>query len=624
MCGILAVYDAQRRWSPEVFSKALDVLASRGPDGQGVWQGDEVLLGHRRLSIIDLEGGAQPMASGDGQALVTFNGEVYNFPTLRSELEGRGHVFQTSSDTEVILGAWREWGADCVDHLEGMFAFVIWDRRHRTLFAARDRTGIKPLYVGQSDGAVIFSSTLAPFFELPGFNFEIDREAIRDLLVYDYVPAPRSMLRAVRKLRPGHCVFWKVSEPFPESRPFWEVPPCDDRPVEFQELVERCESALDRSIQRQMISDVPLGAFLSGGIDSSLIVASMARFSDEPVTTFSVSFQSGSNEAPIAREVAEQYGTRHVEVEAGSITSDTLLDTLGRLDEPLSDPAIVPTRLISAVARERVKVVLSGEGGDEVFGGYPRFLTPDPSGFDGLGWARRGLKGLIDRAPFPIPGAGRIYQGLLSSREVIEWERARFGDGGYPGRQLRRLLTLSPESYSPQDYLTDWRGKMQRYSVDEETYDADTLMRVDMLTKLSENHLFKSDRASMMESLELRVPFLDELVLNEVLHRPVHAKIVQGRLKAILIELCKSRLPRAVWDRPKHGFNVPMGHFMAVEWREAVEELLSWGEQSLPLFDYGALRAAQRENQRTRMVARTLWSPLMLIAWFRAHPAAKL
>ena len=624
MCGILAVYDPQRRWSPDVFSQALDALASRGPDGSGIWQGDEVLLGHRRLSIIDLEGGAQPMSSDDGQTLVTFNGEIYNFPTLRSDLESRGHVFQTSSDTEVILGAWREWGGDCVDHLEGMFAFVIWDRRRRIFFAARDRTGIKPLYIGQFDGAVIFSSTLAPFFELPGFDFQVDREAIRDLLVYDYVPAPRSMLRAVRKLRPGHCLLWKISEAFPESRPFWEIPACEDRPIEFPELVQRCEHALDRSIERQMMSDVPLGAFLSGGIDSSLIVASMARLSDEPVTTFSVSFESGSNEAPIARQVAERYGTHHVEVEAGSISSDTLLDTLGRLDEPLSDPAIVPTRLISEVARERVKVVLSGEGGDEVFGGYPRFLTQDQSGDTGVHWARRGLKELIDRTPFRIPGAGRIYHDLLSPQEVVEWERARFGDGGYPGRQLRRVLKLPPESYRPQDYLNDWREKMHRFSSGGEAYDADALMRVDMLTKLSENHLFKSDRASMMESLELRVPFLDELILAEVLHRPAQAKIVGGRLKAILVELCKTRLPRAVWDRPKHGFNVPMGHFMAVEWKDAVEELLSWGEQSLPLFDYAALRAAQRENQRTRMVARTLWSPLMLIAWFRAHPAAQL
>jgi len=217
-----------------------------------------------------------------------------------------------------------------------------------------------------------------------------------------------------------------------------------------------------------------------------------------------------------------------------------------------------------------------------------------------------------------------VYQGLLSPKEVVEWERVRFGDGGFPGRELRRVLKMSPDMYRPEAYLEDWLQKMSHYGGGQEAYDADTLMRVDMVTKLSENHLFKSDRASMMESLELRVPFLDEGLLDSVLSLPVTSKIVEGRLKAILIELCKSRLPREVWDRPKHGFNVPMGRFMAVEWKEAVEELLSWGEQSLPIFDYGWLRAAQRENQRTHLVARGLWSPLMLISWFRAHPGARL
>ena len=624
MCGILAIYDPKRRWSREAFLHALNTLESRGPDGDGVWQEADVLLGHRRLSIIDLEGGAQPMASADGRALVTFNGEIYNFPLLREDLMARGHVFQTQSDTEVILACWREWGADCVEHLEGMFAFAIWDRSTQTFFAARDRTGIKPLYIGQWDGAIVFSSTLAPFFELPGFDLAVDPEALRDVLVYDYVPAPRSMLRCVRKLRPGHSLLWQVADPFPASHAFWEVPHCDPQPVDFSELVDRCSRALDRAIERQMISDVPLGAFLSGGIDSSLIVASMARFSSEPVTTFSVSFESGSNEAPIARQVAEQYGTEHIEVEAGSIPSETLLDTLARLDEPLSDPAIVPTRLISAVARERVKVVLSGEGGDEVFGGYPRFLMGETRVHGSQPWWARRVKAWVDRAPFRIPGIGRVYQDLLSPKEVVEWERVRFGDGGFPGRELRRLLTMPPEMYRPEAYLDDWLQKMAHYGGGQEAYDADTLMRVDMLTKLSENHLFKSDRASMMESLELRVPFLDEGVLDAVLSLPVTSKIVGGRLKAILIELCKSRLPRDVWDRPKHGFNVPMGRFMAVEWKEAVEELLSWGEQSLPILDYGWLRAAQSENQRTHLVARGLWSPLMLLSWFRAHPGARL
>lgn len=621
MCGILALYDPRRRWNLPTFEKSLARLESRGPDGFGIWQDGEVCLGHRRLSIIDLEGGAQPMISASGRTAITYNGEIYNFESLREELIERGHAFATRSDTEVILAAWEEWEADAVDHIEGMFAFVIWDKARRRIFAARDRTGIKPLYYSVWEGGLIVASTLDPFFELPGFDCRVDPEAIRDVLVYDYVPAPRTMLKQVRKLVPGHVFQWSPGDRDVACSRYWEVPRCDRRPVDFQELTSRCRVALESAVERQMISDVPLGAFLSGGIDSSLIVAMMARVSSSPIRTFSVSFRDGSNEAPIARSVAERYGTEHVEFEAGSIDSETLLDTLMRLDEPLSDPAIVPTRLISAVARKHVTVVLSGEGGDEVFGGYPRFQHDESAHPNRPSGTQRALKRFVDALPIPVRGFGRHYESWLTPQEAIEFERARFGGSRLPGRDLAGVLTLPPESYHPERYLDDWREKMARYS---DRYDTDTLMRVDLLTKLSENHLFKSDRASMMESLELRVPFLDELVLAEVLPHPASAKIVDGQLKAILIALCRDLVPREVWDRPKHGFNVPIGRFMAVEWKDAIEELLAWGRVHLPIFDYRRLRAASRLNQRTHQVARSLWSPLMVIAWFRAHPGASL
>lgn len=621
MCGILALYDPRRRWNLPIFETALARLETRGPDGFGIWQDGEICLGHRRLSIIDLEGGAQPMLSPSGRSAITYNGEIYNFEPLREELLARGHRFATRSDTEVILAAFEEWGTDSVDHIEGMFAFVIWDKTRHRIFAARDRTGIKPLYYSEWDGGLIVASTLDPFFELPGFDCRVDPEAIRDVLVYDYVPAPRTMLAQVRKLVPGHVFEWSPGDREAEVRRYWEVPRCDPRPVDFEELTARCRTALETAVERQMISDVPLGAFLSGGIDSSLIVAMMARISSVPIRTFSVSFRDGSNEAPIARRVAERYGTEHVEFEAGSIDSETFLDTLMRLDEPLSDPAIVPTRLISAVARKHVTVVLSGEGGDEVFGGYPRFQQDESAHPNQPSTMQRALKRLVDGFPIPIRGVGRFYDSWLTPREAIEFERARFGGSRLPGRSLTSLLTLPPETYRPDHFLDDWRQKMSRYS---DRYDADTMMRVDMLTKLSENHLFKSDRASMMESLELRVPFLDELVLAEVLPHPASAKIVDGRLKAILIALCQDLVPREVWDRPKHGFNVPMGRYMAIEWKDAVDELLDWGSAHLPIFDYRRLRAARRLNQRTHQVARGLWSPLMVIAWFRAHPGATI
>lgn len=614
MCGFVAILQDAPIVDIATAKRALDTIAHRGPDAAGEWRDGEVFLGHRRLSIIDLATGDQPMHSHDGRYVIVFNGEIYNFPELREELLQGGARFNTRSDTEVILEGYRRWGSEVVRHLNGMFAFVLWDRVGRTAFAARDRLGIKPLCWAMHRGALIVSSTLEPFHVLLGSERKFDLAAVRDVMTFDYIPVPRTIYQGVRKLALGSRFAWSSGASEPTIERYWSPPMADEKatvPDEFE-----LENLLEKAVARQMISDVPIGAFLSGGIDSSLLVAMMARHSSRPVQTFSVAFSEGNvDESSIAELVARQFNTDHTVLRAEDVGAEALLDLIGRLDEPFCDPAFVPTFALSEMTKRHVKVALSGDGGDEVFGGYPKYL-----------WSQNGhqhipfmswLDPVLRASPWRPRGMGHLYWRTLPDDERFRYSWSKYGDFPVFRKDLRQVISEQyHDAAQVEQYFAPWAACAARYG---SKPDMDVLMRADLETYLSENCLVKTDRASMLASLEVRVPYLDELILDRVLPLPASAKIIDGRLKALLLPIARRLLPRQVWDRPKHGFDVPFDIRLAGPWRAALETVLDWGESNLDLFNYGYLRRLHAINLSNGGIGRDLWNPFVFLAWAMAH-----
>jgi len=613
MCGIIAFLHNSELPAP-LARQALASLRHRGPDACGEWSDEHVFLGHQRLSIIDLHTGGQPMHSSDERYVIVFNGEIYNYRELRCELQRSGAQFHTQSDTEVILEGYRRWGPTVAERLNGMFAFVIWDRSERIAFGARDRLGIKPLCWAVDGDVVIVSSTQEPFSQITGFD-QLDPVAIRDLMTFDYVPTPRSIRKNVRKLEPGSRFHWRPGRGQPQVETYWRPPHADQSQIAPSE--EELEELLDRAVSRQMISDVPIGVFLSGGIDSSLLVALMARHSDTPVKTYSVAFaEPGVDESAIAERVAQEFSTDHCVLRAEEIGAEALQELIGSLDEPFCDVALVPLHALSRLTRKHVKVALCGDGADEVFGGYPKYLVAGQSApqlpFSSL--MRRSLEAL----PWRPRGAGHLYCRTLPADERLGFSTiSRYGDFPVFRKDLNQLLAPELRGHAGvADYFEPWERHRQPYGA---TLDTDVLMRADLRTYLSENCLVKTDRASMLASLEVRVPFLDELVLDRVL--PLHSaqKLRNGQLKALLLPMAKRLLPREVWDRPKHGFEVPLPAKLAGPWRPVVEQALHWGARNLPVFNYAYLQRLHRINLSETSIGTELWNPVVLITWAMAQ-----
>ncbi|HLV02459.1 MAG TPA: asparagine synthase (glutamine-hydrolyzing) [Acidobacteriota bacterium] len=611
MCGIFGFFDNKYEVHASTLRKCLDSLSHRGPDASGVWQENGTFIGHRRLSIIDLETGGQPMTSADGRFILSYNGEIYNFQELRKCLIEEGVEFSTRSDSEVVLQGYIRWGERVLNRLNGMFAFLIWDRQLRRLFAARDRLGIKPLCWSLNGSRLIVSSTLEPFRWLDTADY--DFTALRDLMAFDYVPAPKTILSGVRKLEPGCYLSWKEGAKEPSICRYWE-PPLPD-PESAVPSEEELEQLLEQSVQRQMISDVPLGVFLSGGIDSSLLVAMMARHSSRPVRTFSVSFAvEGFDESAIAREVAQRFATNHTVLEAEQISDEALLALIGRLDEPFCDPTVVPTYALAQRTRQHVKVALSGDGGDEVFGGYRKYLRLEERSRR-LPFAAF-LQFWISQMTWRPRGMAHLYKQTLSAEDRIRYTWARYGDFPVFRKDVRQLFSKDyHDLLQVDDYFAPWERVKARYGED---LTMDSLMRVDLQTYLSENCLVKTDRASMLASLEVRVPFLDEFLLDRILPLPAESKIQNGKLKALLLPIARRLLPEGVWNRPKQGFNVPLDQQLRGPWRKAVETALEWGEENIPIFNYQYLRKLHAINLSEGGISRELWNPFVFLAWVMA------
>ncbi|MBN8475322.1 asparagine synthase (glutamine-hydrolyzing) [Sulfuritalea sp.] len=608
MCGILlTVGEAFRR----DFDAALGALGTRGPDARETLAHGAALLGHARLAVIDIDGGRQPMTTTDGRLAMVYNGEIYNFAELRRELEAAGRAFATRSDSEVLLAGYLHWGQAVLEKLDGMFAFAIHDRADGSIFLARDRLGIKPLFWGVHGQGFVAASTLEPFFALAAFPKRLDAEGLRDYLAFQTPLAPRTLVRGIHALPPGACLTWRVGADA-TVRQWWTIPDAGEAAPRHEALVAETDALLAQAIEDQLVADVPLGAFLSGGIDSSLVVHYMAQAGARPIRTFSVRFaEAGFDESPAARAVAEKYGTEHHVLDAPQLGADALAAALADLDQPLADPAYVPTWALSKLTRKHVTVALSGDGGDELFGGYPRFLDSADRYPDSA--ARRALRMMLRHGLAP----GSLTRRALAGAELLLYRRVELGD--YPGSRKDLRAYLAPDvarAAHPESTLQLWRDLAARHG----SYDRGALLRADLWTYLSENCLAKTDRASMAHGLEVRVPLLANALQERMLRLPASVHFDAGGGKAILRALARKHLPEAVWNREKHGFSVPLRTNFAGPWHDWGDAQVAAAATRAPWLAAGALAALWREARLGRGNVRLMYTFAVLLSWLETHP----
>lgn len=631
MCGLAGiVLSREGRPDERIVLAMRDAQRHRGPDEAGIHLAEGVGLGHRRLSIIDLSHGQQPMVDDAAGLALIYNGELYNAPALRAELEASGAAFASHSDTEVLLRAWQQWGEDCLSRLVGMFAFAVWDMRTRRIFLARDQIGIKPLHYGFTRaGDLVFASELKGVLAHPDVERTLDPQALEDYLALGYVPDPKSIYRDVRKLPPGHCLSWHAGEAGPAIRQYWDVSFSRAGDVTADEAVTQLRALLDDAVQSQMVSDVPLGAFLSGGVDSSAVVASMSRVSPQPVRTCSIGFDhDGFDETVYARQVADHLHTQHFERRV-SADDYALLDTLaGIYDEPFSDSSALPTYRVCELARTQVTVALSGDGGDENFAGYRRYRMHAwesslrarlPLGL------RKPLFGLLGRlypkadwAPRPLR-AKTTLQAL--ARDDVE---AYFHTVSTTPAAMRQRLYSARFKQELKGYtaLEVFRAHAEKAPT---RHPLSLAQYLDFKTWLPGDILTKVDRASMAHSLEVRVPLLDHRLVEWASTVPPTLKLKGGIGKYIFKKALEPDLPHQVLYRTKMGFSVPLAAWLRGPLGQRTREALLGGAVAqCGYFEPAVLDQLLREHASGRADhSPTLWKLLMLDAFLRhAQPTA--
>ena len=625
MCGIAGIVGAAP--SGTVLEAMLKALDHRGPDDRGIVHGDGVALGTTRLSIIDLVGGHQPMTSDDQAATIVHNGEIYNFRALRAGLEARGHRFRTQSDTEVILRAWEADGEACVERLRGMFAFAIWDARRRVLFLARDRVGKKPLYYWHEGSTLVFASEIKALLCLPGPARAVDWTALHHYRAYGYTPAARSAFRGIAKLPPGHTATLGAGRLTP--RRYWTLPagpPPAAGPVDLVELGDRLRQEIREAVRLRLESDVPLGAFLSGGIDSSVVVASMREVTSGPIRTFSIGFgaaASSYDERPFARQVAARFATEHHEDVLEPQAAELAPAIVRAFDEPFADSSALATFAVAAATARHVKVALSGIGGDETFAGYPRYLglalserwarLPRPLRRAAGALARRavpetfGSRNLGDRVARFVAGADRP----LPDR-YLAW--TRFFDDAALARLATPALAARLAGDPDADARAAWRTRGHAEAMD-------GAFRVDLATYLPDDLLVMADRMTMAHSLELRAPFCDHHVIETSLALAPSLKTRGWRLKSLLKAAYADVLPPAVLGHRKQGFMIPLARWLCTDLRPLLEDLLD-GERvrRRGLFRVETVEALKAEHLAGRRShADRLWTLMMAELWLREY-----
>lgn len=577
MCGICGFLPALNPDEQQNVIRAMcHSLRHRGPDDEGFYSDANVCLGMRRLSIIDLSTGHQPISNEDGSVWLVFNGEIYNFRQLRVDLEKRGHRFTTATDTEVIVHAYEEYGVECVELFNGMFAFAIWDSRAQKLVLARDRLGIKPLYYWQGPHQLVFGSELKALLKHPQVPRNLDPVALDQFLTLEYIPAPRTIFRDIRKLPAGHLLIHQSGHT--QLQQYWDVKPIVV-PQQFDDCVARLDELIEDAVRLRMVSDVPIGAFLSGGIDSSTIVSKMSQLSDTPIRSFSIGFDDSTyNELPYAQAVAQHFETIHREAILKPDIAGFVDNLASHMDEPLGDFSIFPTYLVSQVARESVKVILSGDGGDEVFGGYDTYVAQTVDRYyrflpatlrqrylPALGALlppQPGKKGFINKTKRFIEGAG-LDAGLQHTRWMLfmhPQEKAQLYSSSF-GHTLNGSQATQPlEDHFRRSQ--GWDPLAQQQYVDVKTY-------------LAEDILTKVDRMSMAVSLEVRVPLLDHRIVEFALSLPPEMKLARGQTKIILRQVMQQHLPQAVLTRPKQGFSIPIKQWLSGPLKPIMTDLLA-------------------------------------------------
>ena len=577
-------------------------------------------LGFRRLSIIDLAGGHQPMCNEDESVWMVFNGEIYNYRDLRRRLEGAGHQFKTESDTECIIHLYEDEGPECFTHLNGMFAVAIWDSRNRRLVLGRDRLGKKPLVYRHEPGRLLFASELKSLLSLPGLPREVDPAAVDEYLTYQYVPHPNCILKGYRKLPPGHFAQWHEGKL--EVKPYWRPDFAQEINITEKDAAERLRELLESAVTMRMRSDVPLGAFLSGGVDSSLIVALMQKNSAEPVKTFSIGFPVAEfDETKYARKVAEHLKTDHHELQVTPDAVSILPKLAWHYDEPFADSSAIPTWYVSQMTREHVTVSLSGDGGDELFAGYPRYRAAAIAGmFDYLGPVRSLLAARFwQRLPASSRQKSRLRQFKRFSEALSLSPARRYLDWISIFNETRRAAMYSdvfraelPDS-DPFVFLNSaWKKMKGRDAVT-------TASLTDLITYLPCDLMTKVDIASMAHSLECRAPFLDYRVVEWAASLPCRLKYRGGKGKRLLRAALGDLLPKEIWTRKKMGFGVPLDHWFRNELKPLTHDLLlSADTKSSRFFRREAVKSLveQHEKQQFDHSAR-LWALVMLEMWLR-------
>ncbi|MCI0490566.1 MAG: asparagine synthase (glutamine-hydrolyzing) [Blastocatellia bacterium] len=610
-----AMRPSERR---EVLSAMCGVIEHRGPDSEGFYLEGGAALGMRRLSIIDLVTGSQPISNEDGSVWIVFNGEIYNYREIRGRLIERGHTFQTNSDTEVIVHLYEDEGEACVEQLRGMFAFAIWDARERKLFMARDRVGVKPLHYCLTGDTLIFASEIKSLLQHPFAGREVNLEAISDFLSYGYVPDPATAFRGIFKLPPGHTLTFKDSRL--TIRPYWDFHYPETRagsPVrEESYYIERLRELLAESVGLRLISDVPLGAFLSGGIDSSTVVAMMARHMDRPVKTFSIGFSESSfDELHYARIAARYFNTDHHEFVVTPDVCKIVEEIVWHHDEPFADVSSIPTYIVSKLAREHVKVVLSGDGGDELFAGYDRYIIDRKrERFERIpAFIRRNL---MLKASRILP---RAAYGKNFLRNVALYGGARYIDSiSYFDEHAKRDL-LSDDVLRSLGGHDSSESFKEIFAAPASKQRIDHLLYLDSKTYLPGDIMTKVDRMSMAHSLEAREPLLDHKLIEFAQTIPASLKLHGLASKYIFKQAVKGLIPDEIISRPKQGFGVPINRWFNNELRELLYDTLTDARtRQRGLFNQRAVRAILDEHRRGRRDnARHLWELLVLELWHR-------
>jgi asparagine synthase (glutamine-hydrolysing) len=623
MCGISGkIYFDESRPVTECELRLMAAsLAHRGPDGEGVWMGGNVGLTHRRLAIIDLRAVAgQPMSNRDRSVWITFNGEIYNFQELHDELQARGYIFRTHSDTEVIVHAYEEYGRDCLDRLRGMFAFAIWDARRRSLFLARDRVGKKPLFYYVGRDRFLFGSEIKAILTDRSVPVEPDPVALDHYLAFQYIPAPLTAFRGIRKLPAAHWL--ELRDGRVEIGRYWKLRYTPKRKLALQDAIAELQWRIAEAVRLRLVSDVPLGAFLSGGIDSSAVVAYMAQAMGSPVRTFVVGFEDAAfDERPFARLVAERYGTDHTELVIKAPVVDILPRLIWHYDEPFGDSSAVPSYAIAEITRQHVTVVLNGDGGDENFAGYDRYVVNARAHRGDM--VPLGIRRQVAAALRYLPAGWRRHQPLLKITTVAE------AMAQIPERRYARWIAHFAPDERQSLYTKAFRAEVVRSDPEALFVEAfkqsdaedwtDATLDADVNLYLADDLLVKMDRATMAHSLEARSPFLDHVFMEFVASLSPTFKLSGGHKKRILKAALRGVLPDPILDRPKMGFSAPIALWFCKELREMAHDILL------------SSRALQRGYFEPKIIARLLaehcagqedhsedlWDLLVLELWHR-------